>query len=91
MDDRQKAARDKQLALAAIEAEFSYHAPHGDQPQRYEALRAKARELAELIVETVPWCADRTAAIRKLRECVMTANAAIAIYEAERPPVKMNA
>lgn len=60
---------------------FSYHAPKADQPARYEALRAKAKELATLIVESTPKCADQTAAIRKLRECIMTANAAIAINE----------
>lgn len=58
---------------------FSYHAPKADQPERYERIRAKARELAEEIVEVCPPSADRTAAIRKLRECVMTANASIAL------------
>lgn len=58
---------------------FSCHAPKADQPERYERLRAKARELAEEIVEVCPASADRTAAIRKLRECVMTANASIAL------------
>lgn len=60
---------------------FSYHAPQGTQQQRYEILRAKARELALLILHNVPESADKTAAIRKLRECVMTANAAIACNE----------
>lgn len=57
---------------------FTYHAPHGDQVDRYQILRDEARELAFLICKIVPPGADRTAAIRKLRECVMTANAAIA-------------
>lgn len=58
---------------------FTYHAPKGDQSQRYEAIRTKARELAEVIVASCPQSADRTAAIRKLREAVMTANASIAL------------
>jgi len=58
---------------------FSYHAPEGDQPARYEAIRAKAKELAHVIVDATPASADQTAAIRKLRECVMTANASIAL------------
>jgi len=58
---------------------FSYHAPQDDQPQKYEALRAKALELALLIDESVPDCADKSAAIRQLRECIMTANAGIAL------------
>jgi len=56
-----------------------YHAPHGDQPERYELIRSKARELAIVIIENTPSSADQTAAIRKLRECVMTANASIAL------------
>jgi len=57
---------------------FTYHAPKGDQAERYVILRDAARDLAFLIQQIVPPCADRSAAIRKLRECVMTANAAIA-------------
>jgi hypothetical protein len=60
---------------------FQYHAPHGTQQDRYIAIREKAKELARLIVDSTPSSADQTAAIRKLRECVMTANAAIACNE----------
>lgn len=62
---------------------FSYHRPFGDQPARYEAIRAKAKELAAVILLSTPKSADQSAALRKLRECVMTANAAIAINEKE--------
>jgi len=58
---------------------FTYHRPEGDQPARYDAIRTKAKELAHVIVDHTPPSADQTAAIRKLRECVMTANAAIAL------------
>jgi len=58
---------------------FKYHSPQGDQPQRYEAIRAKALELAKVICENTPLCADQAAAIRLLREAVMTANASIAL------------
>lgn len=64
---------------ASIDDIFSYHAPKGDQPARYEAIRAKARELAHIILDNVPSCADRSSALRKLREAVMVANAAIAL------------
>ncbi len=60
---------------------FQYHAPKGTQQERYVAIRDKAKELAELIVKSTPSSADQTAAIRKLREAVMTANAAIACGE----------
>lgn len=62
-----------------IEDLFTYHPPTGDQPARYVAIRDKAKELAHVIIACTPVCADQTAAIRKLRECVMTANASIAL------------
>ena len=69
----------RRLTLAEkIDDLFTYHAPEGNQPAQYEAIRSKAKELAHVIVTNTPECADQTAAIRKLREAVMTANAAIA-------------
>jgi glucose-6-phosphate 1-dehydrogenase len=62
-----------------IEAMFTYHSPKGDQPQRYQAIRESAKELAMVIIVSTPPSADQTAAIRLLRECVMTANASIAL------------
>ncbi len=69
------------MTQSEIDNLFSYHAPKGDQTDRYEMIRAKARELAMIICVSTPASADQTAAIRKLRECVMTANAAIACKE----------
>jgi hypothetical protein len=57
---------------------FSYHSPQGDQPERYIRIREAARHLAEVILENSKPSADQTAAIRKVREAVMTANAGIA-------------
>lgn len=62
---------------------FSYHAPKGDQQVRYEELRSKGKELADLICRYCPPSADTTAALRKLREAIMTANASIACGEAD--------
>lgn len=62
-----------------VENTFSYHAPKGDQPARYEAIRSAAKALALVIVANTPKSADQTASIRKLRESVMTANASIAL------------
>jgi hypothetical protein len=58
---------------------FSHHAPDTLQIESYEQIRAGARNFAGLILTCVPPCADRSAAIRKVREAVMTANAAIAL------------
>ncbi len=57
---------------------FTYHTPTGDQPERYVKIRESAKNLAETIVACTPPSADQTAAIRKVREAVMTANASIA-------------
>lgn len=57
---------------------FTYHSPTPDQLPRYQAIRDKAKELAEVIIDNTPSSADQSAAIRLLREAVMTANASIA-------------
>jgi hypothetical protein len=62
-----------------IEAWFTYHAPNDAQLGKYEILRRQAKDLAYTINTFCPDSADKTAAMRKLRECIMTANAAIAI------------
>jgi len=61
-----------------IEQLFTYHAPTEEQKVKYTDIRSKAMELARLIDKHCPGSPDRIAAIRHLRECVMTANAAIA-------------
>jgi hypothetical protein len=55
-----------------------YHTPKNDQPEKYEKLRAAAKSFAQTIIECTPPSADQTAAIRKVREAVMTANSAVA-------------
>lgn len=64
---------------AEIEKQFEYHPATGDQPQRYQAIRDAGKLLARVIIQSAPPSADRTAAIRKVREAVFTANAAIAL------------
>ena len=57
---------------------FTYHTPRDDQPGRYESIRRAGLDMARVINLACPDSADKTAAIRKVREAVMTANAAIA-------------
>lgn len=66
-----------------VEKIFTYHPPKADQIPRYNALRMEAKGLAERIIALTPVSAEQTLAIRKLQECVMWANASIAINEAE--------
>lgn len=58
---------------------FTYHSPNPETMQQYETVRDAAKHLALVIWKNCPYGADRTAAIRKLRETVMTANTAIAL------------
>jgi hypothetical protein len=63
-----------------LEDVFTYHPPENDdQLKAYARLREEGRRLAEAILEETPVCGDQQAAIRKVREAVMTANAAIAL------------
>lgn len=67
---------------------FTYHAPHGDQIERYAELREHGRRFAMLLAELVPGSVERSTALSRLREVVMWANAGIACNEpepAERP------
>ena len=57
---------------------FDYHKPDDFQMASYKAIRIAGKDLAEAILDNCPASADTTAAIRKVREAVMTANAAIA-------------
>lgn len=72
-----RSATDKVLC-DRIENDFSYHAPKGDQPERYQTIRAQAKALALLIVDLCPDGRERSLALTKLEECVMFANAGIA-------------
>jgi hypothetical protein len=63
---------------ADLENWFKSHAPRPGQPERYVAIREAGHALALAIATHAPQSADQMAAIRKVREAVMTANAAIA-------------
>jgi hypothetical protein len=60
---------------------FSYHPPFGDQQVRYDIIRGEAKSLAIHIEKWCPRSREKSLAITKLQECVMMANAAIAIHE----------
>lgn len=66
------------MELSDLENRFTYHAPKGDQTQRYEKLRFNGRNLAEMIDELCPDSREKSLAITKLEEAVMWANASIA-------------
>jgi hypothetical protein len=66
-----------------IENTFTYHAPHGDQAERYMAMRVVAKHLAYLIDGSCPESREKSLALTNLQQAVMWANASIAINEVE--------
>lgn len=61
-----------------IENNFSYHAPKEGQPEKYEAIRNKVKELAYFIEKECPDSREKSIVMTKLEEAVMWANASIA-------------
>ena len=64
-----------------IQKAFTYHAPKGDQPKRYQEIRATAAAFAMYLVEVCPDSRELSLALTKLEEAVMWANASIARNE----------
>jgi hypothetical protein len=61
-----------------LDNNFKYHSPREGQAEKYEALRAKAKELAYLIDRLCPDGRERSVAMTNLEQSVMWANASIA-------------
>jgi hypothetical protein len=60
---------------------FTHHPPTSEQLKQYREVRNGGAVLANIFNAYVPAGADKTAAMRKIRESVMTANAAIACHK----------
>ena len=67
----------------ALETIFTYHAPTGDQPEKYKAIRMAGMMFARVVHESCEGGPSRTTAINKIREAVMWANASIATKNAQ--------
>lgn len=65
--------------LPQVDHWFTYHTPTATQVEQMRVLREKAKDLARFMVSHCPPSADRSAAIRLLRESIMTANASIVL------------
>lgn len=64
-----------------LDHDFIYHPPKGDQPGRYEAIRAQAKHYAAYIMDVCPPSRERSLALTKLEEVAFWAIAAIARNE----------
>jgi len=61
-----------------LENNFTYHPPKEGQNEKYETLRAKAKDFCKLIIKMVPDSRERSLALTKIEESVFWANAGIA-------------
>lgn len=64
-----------------IRKAFQYHAPLGDQPQRYVTIRDAGRTLASTLAVCCPPSRELSLALTSLEQTAMWANAAIARNE----------
>lgn len=69
------------ISADELATRFTYHAVKGTQSQRYVAIRDKAKELAQLILDSSPDSREQSLALTNLEQCVMWANAGIARRE----------
>jgi hypothetical protein len=60
---------------------FTYHAPKGDQYERYQAIRDAQAKFADLLVESCPGSRELSLALTHLEEVGFYANASIARHE----------
>lgn len=60
---------------------FQYHAPKGDQAERYERIRQQMFATATVCVELTPCSPEQTRALNAIDEAMMLFNAAIARNE----------
>ena len=67
------------LSNETLDGLFEYHAPNEDQIADMKLLRTDAKILARTINKVVPESADKSAALRLLRQCVQISNAAIVL------------
>ena len=69
---------DKMMKQEDISNRFTCHAPTGDQPYKYEAIRSFAKQFAEQLNILCPESREKSLAITHLEEVCFWANASIA-------------
>lgn len=67
--------------LKKLDNSYTYHAPKGDQPERYVTIRDGAKAFAILICENSPESRERAIALTDLEKVVTMVNKAIACNE----------
>lgn len=68
------------VSLENVADVFRHHPPRTEEDvRRHEAVRAGALAFAQVILLNCPNCADRSTALRHVRDAMMNANASIAL------------
>lgn len=62
-----------------FERVLNYHGVNQKQLERMENIRKTAKWMVAAILDNAPTCADQQAAIRLVREAMMTANVAVVL------------
>ena len=69
------------MDLKDLDNRFTYHAPKGNQPEKYVKIRGEAARLALILNEQCPESREKSLAMTHLEEVCFWANAAIARHE----------
>ena len=67
------------LTWSEVDEQLTYHSMSTEQLTRSMLIREAAKDFAQTVLYNTPSSADQSAAIRHIREALMTANAAIAL------------
>jgi hypothetical protein len=67
------------IKLSNVHDIVSYHAPDQSGLDSIQLIRNASEAMITTILNEAPPCADQTVAVRKVREAMMWANAAIAL------------
>ncbi len=69
----------QKITLSNLRDVLRYHQPNVEEIDCIQDIRGAAEFMIRTILTSCPDCADRSAAIRHVREAMMTANAAIVL------------
>ena len=67
------------VTLDNVHDVVSYHQPNQDQVDKIAFIRREAESFITAIIVSTPVCGDQQAAIRHVRDAMMSANAAIVL------------
>ena len=67
------------MTIEEVDEQLSYHTMSASQLARSQEIRMAAKYFATAIINNTKSSADQSAAIRHVRDALMTANAAIAL------------